>query len=811
MTSPEALHTIELDRVLTLIALEAKTEPGKRSIARRRPLGSLEACDAAQADLAEMVRFYHREGLLPLAGLADVASLFDRETILDIEESWLVVRSARATQAMRETLIRTDLFPRLTAIAKTIPDLGELVSKTNKFFTRDGKLREDASAELRAIRGRIQQKRGAIQKALSDIMNRNSDAIQDPVIVQRGDRYCIPVRADHRNAVTGILHERSGSGASFFIEPMAAIELNNDLADLLIQEREEIARITRFISQMIFEERESVVDAVLAGGELDALQACAIFHDVVRASRPDFSATRRLHIIDGRHPLLDERLAAARQEAFGEAPSDRKVIPLTIDLGPRHPERSEGALLRNSSAGEVLRSAQDDEGSYALVVSGPNAGGKTVALKTAGLLVAMGMSGLPVPAFEGTVLPCVDALHVLIGDDQSVLEHLSTFSAYLVRLKRVLAKATDKSLVLLDELGSGTDPEEGSALAASVIEHLLARGALIIVTTHLSALKSFAVSDKRIVNASMEFDSATGLPTYRIITGIPGRSRAIEVAKMIGLPSSVIDSARERLGERYVETDHLLATLQKKMSEIVAQQDELAALKTSLESERRAAAEKAVALEKERARLGTTYREELERLRDDVARQLANEIKNLRESRTQVNAPEVIKAVTKTLDKAIEFIPAEQREVHAGDRAEHRKFKVTGEIVSIDGSKAVLNVNGRKMTVDVRDLVPLGNQKPETRNQNVRASASSADVTIVSAELNLIGQRVDDALDESDRFLDRALLEGKQAVRIIHGFGTGTLRKAIREHLRKHPAVKSWRAGGENEGGDGATIAVLDA
>ena len=671
--------------------------------------------------------------------------------------------------------------------------MDELLTKTNKYFTREGKLREEASAELRAIRGRVQQKRSAIQRTLSDIMNRNAEAIQEPLVVMRGDRYCIPVRSDHRNAVQGILHERSGSGASFFIEPMAAIELNNDLADLLIQEREEIARITRYISQALFEEQDAIRDATRIAGELDALQACAVFHDAVRGSRPTFSRTRQLHILEGRHPLLDERLATVRQEAFGEDEGQRKVIPLTIEL-----------------------SGAAENGTPALVISGPNAGGKTVALKTAGLLVAMGMSGLPVPAADGTVLPCVDALHVLIGDDQSVLEHLSTFSAYLVRLKRILSRVTKNSLVLLDELGSGTDPEEGAALAASIIEHLLGVGALVIVTTHLSALKSFAVNDTRIVNASMEFDAETLQPTYRIITGIPGRSRAIEVAQMIGLPSSIIAAARERLGERYGETDHLLATLQKRMAEIVAQQDELVALRSSVESERKTMQEKAAALEKERVRLGTTYREELERLRDDVTRQLTAEIKSIREqdraARAALNANDVIRTVTHAVDKAVEFIPEEQRTIHVGDKAEHRKFKVVGQVVSIDGAKAVLNVNGRKMTVDTRDLVPKGAAAvASTAGSGSRSPRSTGgDAVQVSAELNLIGARVDEALDESDRFLDRALLEGKQAVRIIHGFGTGTLRKAIREHLRRHPAVKSWRPGAENEGGDGATIAVLD-
>jgi DNA mismatch repair protein MutS2 len=788
------LKTIELDRVLSLIALEAKSAPGKDAVLSRRPLRTIEQCERAQAELAEMVRFYLSEGLLPLAGLIDVDQLFARESVLELDESWQVVRAARATQSVRETFLRTEVYPRLASIAAQIPDLGELLAKMNKYFTRDGKLREEASAELRSIRSKIHTKRAAIQRLLSDIMNRNADAIQEPLIVQRGDRYCIPVRADHRNAVTGILHERSGSGASFFIEPMQAVELNNDLADLLIQEREEIMRITRYLSQLLADAAEEIGDGIDVAGEFDALQACAMFHDTVGASRPRF-AERRLHLIEGRHPLLDERLSSARHDAFGEAPGQRKVVPISIDLDGESP---------------------------ALVISGPNAGGKTVALKTAGLLVAMGMSGLPVAAAEGTVLPCVDALHVLIGDDQSVLEHLSTFSAYLVRLKRVLASTTDNSLVLLDELGSGTDPEEGAALAAAVIEHVLATGALMIVTTHLSALKSFAVVDQRIVNASMEFDSATGQPTYRMINGIPGRSRAIEVAQMIGLPPSIIASARERLGDRYGETDHLLATLQKRMSEVLAQQDEAAALKSELEAERHTLADRIAALEKEKVKVGSTYREELDRLRDDVTRQLAAEIKNLREldskSRASVNATEVLRAVTKPVEKAMEFAPAEQRPVRVGDKAEHRKFKVKGEVASIDGNKAVLNVNGRKMQVDVGDLIGLSGAPPPSAAKSRKGTAggggaplSDVAAPVIAAELNLIGQRVDEALDESDRFLDRALLEGKQAVRIIHGFGTGTLRKAVREHLRKHPAVRSWRAGEDNEGGDGATVAVLDS
>jgi DNA mismatch repair protein MutS2 len=307
----------------------------------------------------------------------------------------------------------------------------------------------------------------------------------------------------------------------------------------------------------------------------------------------------------------------------------------------------------------------------------------------------------------------------------------------------------------------------------------------------------------------MEFDSATGLPTYHLISGIPGRSRAIEVAQMIGLPSPIIDRAKERLGQRYTEVDQLVAQLQKKMSEVLEQGGELSRKQEAAETERQALSASRQKFDAERARAGTAYREELERLRDDVSRQVSSEIKNLRESRN-LNAREVVNTLTKPIEAAIEFIPSERREVRAGDQVEHRKFKFRGQVVSIDGGKAVLNVSGKKMTVAVKDLVGLAAGGGQRAGKSKTLSPQSSDLSPVTVELNLIGQRVDDALEESDKFLDRALLEGKQAVRIIHGFGTGALRKAVREHLRKHPAVKSWRPGNENEGGDGATVAVLE-
>ncbi|MGA7616551.1 MAG: endonuclease MutS2, partial [Thermoanaerobaculia bacterium] len=525
-----------------LVALEAKSEPGRRAVLARTPARTLEECERRQAELSEMIRFISGEGYLPLAGVTDVEALLTGSAPLEIPESWIVLRAMRGTQAVREAILRlTTPLPHLIPIAEGIEDLGPVISNIGKFFSREGKLRDDASPQLRSIRSRIHAKRSAIQKTLSDLMNRHAEAIQDPIVTLRNDRYCIPVRTERRSEIPGILHERSGSGASVFIEPMAVVETNNDLAELLIQEREEIARITRHIAQNLIAASPQILASIEGAGILDGIQACAVMHRHLEANRPSFTTERRMKLIDARHPLIDERIASMRETAFGERDAS-SVVPLTI---------------------EVLSEQR------ALVVTGPNAGGKTVALKTAGLLTAMAAAGFPVPAAEGSIVPVVDSSFVLIGDDQDVLEHLSTFSAYLVRLRHVLERATERSLVLLDELGGGTDPEEGSALAAAVIEHLVGVGCLTIVTTHLSALKSFAVGDVHVANAAMEFDGATGRPTYRLIPGVPGRSRAIDIAQMMGLPRAVVESARARLGERYGELDALVSELQRKMSEVV--------------------------------------------------------------------------------------------------------------------------------------------------------------------------------------------------------------------------------------------------
>lgn len=780
------LRLLEFDRVLELVALEARSEPGRETVRALRPLRSIEDCERAQSLVGEMVRLLGHEGNLPLQGLTEIGPLLN-DAGFGVPTAWEIVRSVQATQAVRETIMRSELpLASLRTVAEDIPVLDDLLRDVGRYFTRDGKLREEASPILRSLRQRVVARRNAIQKNLSELMSRHADAVQDTIVTVRGDRYCIPVRSDRRQEIPGILHERSGSGASMFVEPIAVVEANNELTGLLLEEREEIARLVREIATRIMRDAEPIGVAVEIAARLDAIQAAAAFATTARATRPTFSRDRELRLIGARHPLLDERLAAARREALGDR-SEVRVVPTTFSVDP-----------------EV----------NALVVSGPNAGGKTVALKTAGLLAVMAASGLPVPADEGTTIPLFDDVHVLIGDDQNVMEHLSTFSAYLVRLRRILESAGERSLVLLDELGSGTDPEEGAALAAAVLEDLAARGCLLLITTHLTALKSFATGDLRVANASMEFDPESGRPTFRLLEGLPGRSRAIEAARLVGLPSSVIDGARKRLGEEYGNLDRLVGELQ---ASIAAARERERELTGRLESARRAEAEARDAstrADAERRQLKSKYGEEARKLREEVQSRLQAELRKLRDAdemaRKKSSSSELAKVVVAPVEEEQE---ESNRPVAVGDEVEHRRFKVRGTITAIDGDRVQLKANGRIIEFPREEFRVLKEgAKNERRNRSPRsAPAAPADEAPVTAELNLVGWRVDEAIEEADRFLDRALLEGRRAVRLIHGYGTGALRRAIREWLRTHQGVRSHRAGDELEGGDGATIVTLDA
>ncbi len=787
-----SLRALDFAEVLDVLALEVRTSPGRRRLLARRPVHSLEVAERLQRELREMTKLYLEDGLLPFSGLEEIDAVLSSGSS-ELEDSWMILRAVKATQAIREAVLRSESeLPALSTIAGRIVDLSELIRSTNKYFTKEGKLREDASPELKRIRTKIHARRQETQRTLNDLMNRRSEAIQEPIITVRGDRYCIPVRSEKRGSVPGILHERSGSGASVFMEPLEIVELNNEIADLLLAERDEVRRIAKFIADQIAVHHDDIVTSIESAAELDAIQACAVVGSRIEAVRPTFSADNKLRIVDGRHPLLDERIADLREIAFNEQPSERTVVPVSIDL------------------------AGDERG---LVISGPNAGGKTVSLKTAGLLTAMAAAGLPVPAGDGTIVPLPDQIHLLIGDDQDLLEHLSTFSGYLTRLKSILEKMSPSSLLLLDEIGSGTDPEEGSAIAAATIEHVLKTGCLFVVTTHLARVQSVAIASEHIINASMEFTEETHRPSFRLIPGLPGRSRAIEVAERVGLPAELIADARKVLGSEYGKTDQILSQLQSSLREVQQLRDELDTRERQVRSAERELNERLDRAKKEEKTLLKKWQDESDAIRRDVYRQLRSEIKSLREKDQSERDSQSLESVAQSVLEPTKQRPepegTDPEALAVGDLVRHRRFRFEGTLRSLSGDRAEVLVKGKKMQLEAADLQLVQKKdalqsEKKSKQPKQRETAPSDVEPAVSAELNLIGHRVEEALEESDRFLDRALLDGRGAVRLIHGHGTGRLRDAIRDHLRSHPAIRSWRPGGEREGGDGATVAILE-
>ncbi|MBW3565484.1 MAG: Smr/MutS family protein [Acidobacteria bacterium] len=791
-----SLAQLDLPRVLRLVALETRTDAGRRSLLARRPASRLEEAELLQERLFQMQRFIAGDGLLPLSGIDDLDSILERSAI-DLESGWMVVRTVRSFHAVREALTRTALeVPLLTETGRSIPQFDELLRVVGRFFTRDGKLREDATPELRRLRSQVHSRRNEAQTVLNDLMKRKAASVQEPIVTIRGDRYCIPVRSERRADVPGILHERSGSGASVFLEPMEVVEVNNEIADLLMRENEEIRRIIELIAEQILEHREEIAGAAAIIAELDATQAAAVIAARIEATRPALTRDRQLRIIDGRHPLLDERLASLRTAEFGEETAVR-VVPVTVEL---------------------------EQGRRGLVISGPNAGGKTVALKTAGLLSAMAASGLPVPASEGTLIPIVDRIHLLIGDEQDVLGHLSTFSGYMTRLRSILDSTTEQSLVLLDEIGSGTDPEEGSAIATAVTRHLLEVGCLFIVTTHLTRLQTFAISEDRVVNASMEFEESSQEPTFRLIRGLPGRSRALEVARRVGLPASILSNAAKLVGESSAEINRLLSGLQSAIRENQARTEEIAEEQRELASIRNELERRLAEVREQKKKLGREWKTETDQIRREIRSRLREEVARLKQEANAAAPPRsVVRDVTSEIldeaDKQLERhgieeeAPESAGKLVPGATVKDTTFGFEGELRSIDGDQAEIIVRGKRMKVAAANLIvtskPAATEPEPKRGRRPAAPQPQAEAIAADAELNLIGQRVEEALEQSDVFLDRAILDGKRAVRLIHGHGTGRLRDAIREYLRKHPAIESWRPGDEREGGDGATIAVL--
>ena len=754
-------------------------------------------------ETSEIWAFRIRHGRLPLAGVEDVAAPLTtiESGAFGPEDFRPVLSVARAAAAVRRALERAEPGW-LSQRRERLPRFDDLLEQAQRIFGADGAVRDDASPELAAIRARLRRRRNEVARSLEKLLDQRRDFLGDATVVLRNDRYCLPVLASARSRVPGMVHDRSGSGQTVFVEPMEVIEANNDLALLAGEERREVERLLTEFGRAVLSASLDLEAAVAELAALDALEAKVEFGDLSEGRVPAIADEGEWVLRGARHPLLDSRLAPLRRRVLDESRDEREAVPLDLEL------TREQRLL---------------------VVSGPNAGGKTVVLKTAGLFSLLAQSGIPIPAASGTRLPVFRAIRTEIGDAQAILSDRSTFSSSMETLASILEQASPGVLALVDEIGGATDPEEGSALAVAFLEEFLARGGRVIVTTHLAAIKNFAAARADAVCAAMEFDEATGRPNYRLHPGLSGRSRALSVAKERGLPPVVLDRAREILGEawrrreeRETEAEAALERLRRAEVALAEEREKLGRDAERLSAEKnevslaraRVREEGLAGFEKARRELARHVDEELQAIRADVARRSETSAAQLlaQAERAVADEPALVEAREQEAEKS--------RGLEEGGRARVRGLKVEGTVVSLEPDSAWLEIAGKRMRVSRSELEPA---RPATSPSSKRAAvrvSSKADTVRVAGppqtdptggpiqEVNVIGRRLDEAIDEVEKALDEALVAGA-ALRVIHGHGTGRLRDGLREHLRQHRNVASVRAGEAREGGNGASIVEL--
>jgi DNA mismatch repair protein MutS2 len=741
---------------------------------------------------------------VPLGGLDEGASLVSRlgpqgralapEDLLDL---FLLVERAEGARAAVPV---PDLeLPHLADLLFPLASFEDLLGEREPTFEPDGRVKDTASARLYAIRSSIQRLRKEVVRKLEEVARTHPDALTGGYVTEKGGRYCLPVRTDRRELVGGLLHERSGSGQTIFVEPLAVVEDNNALAEAVEEEREEVHRILVALTARFSSRREDLVAAVEVLTELDAYQARAEFSSRVAGVFPDFSD--RLVLRGARHPLLDRRLADLRADVFGELEERHAdAVPLDLEL---------------------------PEGSRLLLLSGPNAGGKSVAMKTVGLFALLAQSGFAIPAAAGSTLPVFDQVLVVAGDAQDLLGDLSSFASAMTRTARVLAEATPRSLVLVDELGSGTDPDEGAALAIAVLEEDLARGGVTVATTHLAVVKEWAQDRPGVLSAAMEFDEKAGRPTFRVRPGVSGRSRALAVAEKAGLPARVLSAAKKRLGAKWEAADAALTRLETETRRAREEAD-----KATLAAQQAGA--RLADLEKERAQLAAERARVKEKAKEQIDRALAmlrertrQELERMREdlkAGRSISRGALMTVSQSAREAALSLFggdeepPLEAGPVAVGMEVRVASLGLSGRLLALDAGRgeAEVEVRGKRLKVAAAALSPA----PAGRAVPVRTAALASNRAatppepssgvVATAEVVLVGQRVDEALPVVEKAINDALLSGKAALRLVHGHGTGRLAAAVREFLQTHPGVASYRWGDAGEGGQAVTIARLD-
>lgn len=802
LMNDQAFGTLEYQQLLALIKRNAQTEVGRRRVETLSPIGDPAVLRRELAALAECVTLRNRGAKWSFNELSDPAETIARlhvegaalDTLALLQMARLCEQAMSARAAIYDERENASM---LWQLVETLPrDLNTLVARITNKILPDGEIDDRASPELANIRHDITTLRSRITRSLENLMRRSSEAIQDELVTMRNDRFVIPIKADHRGRVAGVAHGYSSSGMTAFVEPLETIDANNELQGLREAEAREIARILSRLSEELRAQLPALEMAAEAVAELDFINAKALFHQRFNAVIPAIDpapetplASGRLEFVEARHPLLEENLRATGGE----------IVPVSFAL--------------------------DDERN-AMVISGANAGGKTVVLKTTGLLALAALSGISTPAKFARV-PFYASVLADIGDHQSLAANLSTFTSHVANISRMLEWCEAPALVLLDEVGTGTDPEEGSALGVAVVDHFRRLcGAHVIATTHYSGLKMYAGNEPGVLNASVEFDEKTLRPTYRLIVGLAGASSGLEIARRFGVPASIVDAAVSSVKDSSLQADEYLKRIKR-------ESEEAEALRVALEEERAAVAEKFASLDKEAAK---RERERQAAFDNTVQRTLAELEKRARELVTRIqDKAERIRAerevqrqipeIKRTVQRATRIEEPEpvsvksvvpQREIVTGDTVRLLSFGSIGIVDQIKDGLAEVRVKALrfKEKLENLELVAQAAAPKETKLEKLRQSATagvqvSAAEQNVQSELNVIGQTTDEAVDAVDKFLDEATMANLSKVRIVHGHGTGALRRAIGGLLDGHPHVARFAPAPADQGGTGATLVEL--
>jgi DNA mismatch repair protein MutS2 len=795
LASDATLTALEFAGWRAMIAALAGSDLGSRSALAMLPATDPAELESRRERYSEAERLRLDGALAPPLGdgLAELlARLGGVHPPLGGPDLLRVVRLLETSRAASERIRAAQpVCPALAALAAPLGDPAPLVRAAGRVLDRKGRVRDDASPRLVELRREIQRSRDAVYRELETVRGRHREWFEEESSPLRGGRVLLLLEAGARGKVGGLVHGRSATGRSLYFEPLEAVEWNNSLEQASAEDEAERQRllaelVTAFRAELPLVEAHSAFVA-----ELDRLEALLTFARLADA-RLARIGERELRLVGARHPLLEPRLADLRERALGEGGHRGAIVPLDLALGGER---------------------------RTLVVTGPNAGGKTVALKTVGLVSLVAQCGAPVTAAAGTSIPFFLRVVAAVGDDQDLLRDRSTFSGRLLRLGEAWSGSGADSLVLVDELGSGTDPEEGTAIARALVERLAGRGGLALITTHLVGLAAAALELPGAGCAAMEFDPASGQPTYRLRPGAPGGSEALALARRLGLPAPFVDRAEALLGSEHRDLRRLL-------SEVEAGRAELARATGAAEESAAQARARLEALERERAALAAERRglaarqaREIQEFRERVQRQLAGELERLRGELEAGRRRNLVGEAAKRLFAAAPQAEAApdagtDGEPQVGDRVRHRALGWLGHLDRREGERAEVRVGGKRLTCAVGELVRVAAGAPVATPEvppHRRRSAVESDVAPEApAELQLLGARVEDGLAALDEFLDRALRTGRSAVRVVHGHGTGRLRDAIRDHLRRHPAVASLRPGEKGEGGNGATVVELE-